>query len=121
MHAIGEELCPALGITIPVGKDSLSMKANWQDNDADKTVSSPMSLIITAFAPVQNVAKTITPELVNADAKLLRLDLSRGKLRLGGSIFAQTLSQLGNDCPDVDDATDLTNLLALSKLRTKQG
>lgn len=110
VHAIGEELCPALGITIPVGKDSLSMKANWQDNDADKTVSSPMSLIITAFAPVQNVAKTITPELVNTDAKLLRLDLSRGKLRLGGSIFAQTLSQLGNDCPDVDDATDLANL-----------
>lgn len=110
VHAIGEELCPALGITIPVGKDSLSMKANWQDNDADKTVSSPMSLIITAFAPVQNVAKTITPELVNTYAKLLRLDLSRGKLRLGGSIFAQTLSQLGNDCPDVDDATDLANL-----------
>lgn len=110
VHAIGEELCPALGITIPVGKDSLSMKANWQDNDANKTVSSPMSLIITAFAPVQNVAKTITPELVNTDAKLLRLDLSRGKLRLGGSIFAQTLSQLGNDCPDVDDATDLANL-----------
>ncbi|AKG08487.1 phosphoribosylformylglycinamidine synthase [Moraxella bovoculi] len=121
VHAIGEELCPALGITIPVGKDSLSMKANWQDNDADKTVSSPMSLIITAFAPVQNVAKTITPELVNADAKLLRLDLSRGKLRLGGSIFAQTLSQLGNDCPDVDDATDLTNLFGFIQAANEAG
>ncbi|SPX81658.1 phosphoribosylformylglycinamidine synthase [Moraxella ovis] len=121
VHAIGEELCPALGITIPVGKDSLSMKANWQDNDADKTVSSPMSLIITAFAPVQNVAKTITPELVNADAKLLRLDLSRGKLRLGGSIFAQTLSQLGNDCPDVDDATDLANLFGFIQAANEAG
>lgn len=121
VHTIGEELCPALGITIPVGKDSLSMKANWQDNGTDKTVSSPMSLIITAFAPVQNVAKTITPELVNADAKLLRLDLSRGKLRLGGSIFAQTLSQLGNDCPDVDDATDLANLFGFIQAANEAG
>lgn len=97
------------------------MKANWQDNGTDKTVSSPMSLIITAFAPVQNVAKTITPELVNADAKLLRLDLSRGKLRLGGSIFAQTLSQLGNDCPDVDDATDLANLFGFIQAANEAG
>lgn len=121
VHAIGEELCPALGIAIPVGKDSLSMKANWQDDGKDKTISSPMSLIITAFAPVQNVAKTITPELVNADAKLIRLDLSRGKYRLGGSIFAQTLSQLGNDCPDVDDVSDLASFFGFIQSANEVG
>lgn len=121
VHAIGEELCPALGITIPVGKDSLSMKANWQDDGQDKTVSSPMSLIITAFAPVQNIDKTITPELANTEAKLYRLDLSQGKLRLGASIFAQTLSQLGDDCPDVDSATDLANLFAFIQEANEQG
>ncbi|MDO4897384.1 MAG: phosphoribosylformylglycinamidine synthase [Moraxella sp.] len=100
VHAIGEELCPALGICIPVGKDSLSMKATWQDGDTAKSVVSPMSLVITGVAPVQNVACAITPELVNADSHLYRVDVT-GQYRLGGSIFAQTLSQLGNDCPDV--------------------
>ncbi|MFL1732815.1 phosphoribosylformylglycinamidine synthase [Moraxella oculi] len=112
VHAVGEELCPALGIAIPVGKDSLSMKAGWTDDGVDKSVSSPMSLIITAFAPVQDVAKTITPALVNEDSGLYRLDLSKGKLRLGGSIFAQTLSQLGNEAPDLDDPNDLVNFFA---------
>lgn len=107
VYTVGEELCPALGITIPVGKDSLSMKAYWSDEQGDKSVSSPMSLIITAFAPVQDVAKTLTPALVNADSVLYRLDLSAGKLRLGGSIFAQTLSQLGDECPDLDNVQDL--------------
>ena len=112
VHAIGEELCPALGIAIPVGKDSLSMRANWSDNDAidgstDKSVVSPMSLVITAFAPVVNVAKTLTPELLNGDSAFYRIDLSKGQLRLGGSILAQTLSQLGNECPDLEKASDL--------------
>ncbi|MFC0820075.1 phosphoribosylformylglycinamidine synthase [Moraxella marmotae] len=107
VHAVGEELCPALGITIPVGKDSLSMKAVWQDDGVDKSVTSPMSLIITAFAPVQDVANTLTPALVNQDSALYRIDLSAGKLRLGGSILAQTLSQLGNDCPDLEQPDDL--------------
>ncbi|WP_025651905.1 MULTISPECIES: phosphoribosylformylglycinamidine synthase [unclassified Psychrobacter] len=113
VHAVGEELCPALGIAIPVGKDSLSMRANWTDNandngeNQDKSVVSPMSLVITAFAPVVDVAKTLTPELINGDSAFYRIDLSRGKLRLGGSILAQTASQLGNECPDLDKPSDL--------------
>ncbi len=107
VYAVGEELCPALGIAIPVGKDSLSMKAGWQDNGVDKSVAAPMSLIITAFAPVTDVAGTVTPALINEDSALYRIDLSKGKYRLGGSIFAQTLSQLGDSCPDLDDADRL--------------
>src|SRR5699024_11848477 len=81
VHAIGEELCPALGIAIPVGKDSLSMRANWTDSNkdgsTDKSVVSPMSLVITAFAPVIDVAKTLTPELINGeDRKSTRLNSS---------------------------------------------
>ncbi|WP_350561561.1 phosphoribosylformylglycinamidine synthase [Psychrobacter sp. CAL346-MNA-CIBAN-0220] len=117
VHAVGEELCPALGIAIPVGKDSLSMRANWTDSDAnnseqgaqDKSVVSPMSLVITAFAPVVDVAQTLTPELINGDSAFYRIDLSKGKLRLGGSILAQTLSQLGNDCPDLTQPSDLVD------------
>ena len=114
VHAIGEELCPALGIAIPVGKDSLSMRANWTDDNADnnnqdKSVVSPMSLVITAFAPVVDVAKTLTPELINGDSAFYRIDLSKGQLRLGGSILAQTLSQLGNDCPDLSQPSDLVD------------
>ncbi len=113
VHAIGEELCPALGIAIPVGKDSLSMRANWTDSseqgDKDKSVVSPMSLVITAFAPVVDVAETLTPELINGDSAFYRIDLSKGKLRLGGSILAQTLSQLGNDCPDLTQPSDLVD------------
>ena len=114
VHAVGEELCPALGIAIPVGKDSLSMRANWTDSDAkrgseDKSVVSPMSLVITAFAPVVDVAKTLTPELINGDSAFYRLDLSKGQLRLGGSILAQTLSQLGNECPDLSQPSDLVD------------
>lgn len=77
VHAVGEELCPALGIAIPVGKDSLSMRASWQDDGVDKAVVSPMSLIITGFAPVQDINKTLTPELINADSRLYRIDLSK--------------------------------------------
>ncbi len=121
VHAIGEELCPALGIAIPVGKDSLSMRANWTDSNVksdannseqgaqDKSIVSPMSLVITAFAPVVDVAQTLTPELINGDSAFYRIDLSKGKLRLGGSILAQTLSQLGNDCPDLTHPSDLVD------------
>lgn len=109
VYTVGEELCPALGIAIPVGKDSLSMRANWTDgnDNQDKSVVSPMSLVITAFAPVVDVAKTLTPELINGDSAFYRIDLSKGKLRLGGSILAQTASQLGNECPDLDKPSDL--------------
>lgn len=109
VHTVGEELCPALGIAIPVGKDSLSMRANWTDenDNQDKSVVSPMSLVITAFAPVVDVTKTLTPELINGDSAFYRIDLSKGKLRLGGSILAQTTSQLGNECPDLTQPSDL--------------
>jgi len=123
VHTVGEELCPALGIAIPVGKDSLSMRANWtDDNDnTDKSVVSPMSLVITAFAPVVDVAKTLTPELINGDSAFYRLDLSRGKLRLGGSILAQTASQLGNECPDLDKPSDLIDFFNFVQAGNEQG
>ncbi|MED6317524.1 MAG: phosphoribosylformylglycinamidine synthase [Pseudomonadota bacterium] len=122
VHAIGEELCPALGIAIPVGKDSLSMRANWTDEEgADKSVVSPMSLVVTAFAPVVDVAKTLTPELINGDSAFYRIDLSKGKLRLGGSILAQTLSQLGNDCPDLTKPSDLIDFFNFVQAGNAQG
>jgi len=126
VHTVGEELCPALGIAIPVGKDSLSMRANWTDDNADnqsqdKSVVSPMSLVITAFAPVADVAKTLTPELINGDSAFYRLDLSRGKLRLGGSILAQTASQLGNECPDLDKPSDLIDFFNFIQAGNEQG
>ena len=125
VYTVGEELCPALGIAIPVGKDSLSMRANWTDNNedgsADKSVVSPMSLVITAFAPVVDVAKTLTPELINGDSAFYRIDLSKGKLRLGGSILAQTASQLGNECPDLDKPSDLIDFFNFIQAGNAQG
>lgn len=103
VKAVGLELCPALGIAIPVGKDSLSMKTVWREGDTEKTMSSPLSLIITAFAPVLDVSKTLTPQCQDIDDSLLILiDLGAGQNRLGGSTLAQVYKQLGSECPDVD-------------------
>jgi len=104
VKAIGEELCPALGLTIPVGKDSMSMKTQWQENGEDKCVTSPLSLVITAFGAVEDIRKTVTPQLRNdlGATKLVAIDLSKGKNRLGGSCLAQVYKQLGNETPDVD-------------------
>ena len=125
VYAVGEALCPALGIAIPVGKDSLSMRANWSDGQANKSVVSPMSLVITAFAPVQDVTKTLTPELLTSSAlgetAFYRLDLSKGQFRLGGSILAQTLSQLGDTCPDLDNPQDLINFFNFIQQANNQG
>lgn len=108
VKAIGEELCPTLGLTIPVGKDSMSMKTKWQDKGEDKSVTSPMSLIITAFGVVEDIRKTVTPELrTDEETRLVAIDLSKGKNRLGGSCLAQVYKQLGNETPDVDDALTL--------------
>ena len=104
VEAVGMELCPELGIAIPVGKDSLSMKTVWQDGGKDKVMTSPLSLIITAFAPVRDVRATLTPELKAEDSVLLLIDLGLGKNRLGGSVLAQVYNQLGNQAPDLDDA-----------------
>ncbi len=106
VKTVGMEVCPELGIAIPVGKDSLSMKTVWNENGKDKTMTSPLSLIITAFAPVLDISKTLTPQLKDEDSVLILLDLGVGKNRLGGSVLAQVYSQIGNETPDLDD-TDL--------------
>ncbi len=103
VRAVGMELCPALGIAIPVGKDSLSMKSVWKDGVVDKTMTAPISLIITAFAPVKDIRKTLTPQLKNEDSSLVLIDLGQGKNRLGGSVLAQVYNQLGNQSPNLDD------------------
>ena len=96
--------CQALDLSIPVGKDSLSMKTVWQDGEEKKSVVSPLSLIISAFAPVQDVRKTVTPELKNVeDSVLLFIDLGFGKARMGGSAFGQVYNNMSGDAPDLDD------------------
>lgn len=98
------QACQALDLSIPVGKDSLSMKTVWQDGEEKKSVVSPLSLIISAFAPVQDVRKTVTPELKNVeDSVLLFVDLGFGKARMGGSAFGQVYNNMTGDAPDLDD------------------
>ena len=98
------QACQALDLSIPVGKDSLSMKTVWQDGEEKKSVVSPLSLIISAFAPVEDVRKTVTPELKNVeDSVLLLVDLGNGKARMGGSAFGQVYNNMTGDAPDLDD------------------
>ncbi|WP_263145397.1 phosphoribosylformylglycinamidine synthase [Pseudomonas sp. RIT-PI-AD] len=115
VRAVGMELCPALGIAIPVGKDSMSMKTRWQDEGVDKSVTSPLSLIVTGFAPVSDIRRTLTPQLRldRGETDLILIDLGRGQNRLGGSILAQTHGRLGRQAPDVDDAEDLKAFFAV--------
>jgi phosphoribosylformylglycinamidine synthase len=115
VKAVGMELCPALGITIPVGKDSMSMKTRWQDEGVDKSVTSPLSLVITGFAPVADIRQTLTPQLRldKGETDLILIDLGRGQNRMGGSILAQTYAKLGQAVPDVDDAEDLKAFFAV--------
>jgi phosphoribosylformylglycinamidine synthase len=111
VKAVGMELCPALGIAIPVGKDSMSMKTTWRDPQSgeDKAVIAPLSLIISAFAPVTDVRRTLTPQLRTdlGETELVLVDLGGGQNRLGGSALAQVYSQLGASAPDVDDPEKL--------------
>jgi phosphoribosylformylglycinamidine synthase len=110
VQAVGMELCPALGIGIPVGKDSMSMSMKWQQDGERREVSAPLSLIITAFAPVEDVGATWTPQLqtdVGEPTVLVLLDLAAGKQRLGGSALAQVFRQIGSDSPDVENPADL--------------
>jgi phosphoribosylformylglycinamidine synthase len=104
VNAVAMELCPMLGISIPVGKDSLSMKTTWQENGASREVVAPLSLIVSAFAPVEDARRTLTPELRTdcGDTALLLIDLGEGRCRLGGSALAQAYGASGNDAPDVD-------------------
>jgi len=105
VKAVGLELAPALGIAIPVGKDSLSMKTLWQEGDSQHSVTAPLSLIVTAFAAVRDVRKTLTPQLRKdcGDTQLLLIDLGMGQNRIGGSALAQVFKKIGETSPDVDD------------------
>jgi len=104
VHAVGMELCPALNLTIPVGKDSMSMRTVWDDGAEKKAVTSPMSLVVTGFAPVRNVRHTLTPQLRTdkGATTLLLIDLGRGQNRLGASALAQVYGQTGSVPADVD-------------------
>lgn len=114
VKAVGMEFCPALGITIPVGKDSMSMRTTWQDGGESKAITAPMSLIITAFSPVADVRKTVTPQLRTDldDNALLLVDLGAGKQRLGGSCLAQVYQQVGSDAPDIDSPSLLAGFFS---------
>ena len=105
VKAVGEQLCPALGIAIPVGKDSMSMKSVWNEQGEDRAVTAPLSLIISAFAPVRDVRQTLTPQLRtdSGDSELILIDLGLGNNRLAGSALAQVYKQLGSVPPDLDE------------------
>ena len=107
VKAVGEELCPALGITIPVGKDSMSMKTRWQEGTEQREMTSPLSLVITAFARVEDVRKTATPQLQTVDNRLLLIDLGQGVNALGATALSQVYRQLGDKPADVRDAKQL--------------
>lgn len=109
VKAVGEELCPELELTIPVGKDSMSMKTAWEDKGEQKAVTAPMSLIISAFGAVRDIRNTVTPELRTdkGETVLLLADLAKGKTRLGGSCLAQVFGELGDIAPDLDQAAVL--------------
>ncbi|MDH6594235.1 phosphoribosylformylglycinamidine synthase [Variovorax sp. TBS-050B] len=122
VKAVGLELCPALGVSIPVGKDSLSMRTQWRDNGEAKKVTSPVSLIVSAFATLEDVRGTLTPQLdaEEADTTLVLIDLGRGQHRMAGSILAQTLGQSGDRVPDLDDPAQLVALVdAVNALRAQ--
>ncbi|MEJ2514634.1 MAG: phosphoribosylformylglycinamidine synthase [Gammaproteobacteria bacterium] len=112
VYSVGEALCPALGIAIPVGKDSLSMKTRWAEGGNEKSVVAPLSLIVSAFAPVDDARRTLTPQL-RLDAGptvLILLDLGGGRNRLGGSVLAQAYGRFGHEVPDLEDPAALKAL-----------
>ncbi|MFL9925229.1 phosphoribosylformylglycinamidine synthase [Herbaspirillum lusitanum] len=122
VKAVGMELCPALGVSIPVGKDSLSMRSTWQDDGSAKAVISPVSLIVSSFAPVTDVRRVLTPQLRKdlGDTSLILIDLGRGKNRMGASALTQVMQQIGNEVPDVDSAEDLKGFFkAIQQLNTE--
>ena len=118
VKTVGMDICPALGITIPVGKDSLSMKTVWQQDDQQKSVTSPLSLIISAFAPVMDVRKSVTPVLQpEKDSGLFVFDLGQGKNRMGASILSQVYGEIGQQGPDIVDVALLKNFyLAIQEM-----
>ncbi|MDD9997097.1 MAG: phosphoribosylformylglycinamidine synthase [Rhodospirillaceae bacterium] len=132
VHAVGMELCPALGIAIPVGKDSLSLRTRWRDGEVEREVVAPVTLIVSAFAPVADARRTLTPQLRAAPneaaggngtgaTRLLLVDLGNGRNRMGGSVLAQCFGKRGGDCPDVDDAHALGRALKATLALNREG
>jgi len=122
VRAVGMELCPQLGISIPVGKDSMSMKTVWQEDGETKSVIAPLSLIVTAFAPCADARDTVTPQLgAYRDTTLLLIDLGQGRNRMGGSALAQVYKQVGDVAPDVDDAKLLKSFFDLVQRLNSEG
>jgi len=118
VRAVALELCPKLGISVPVGKDSLSMRTRWSEGGATQQVTAPVSLIVSAFATLDDVRGTLTPQLQPGDTTLILIDLGQGRRRIGGSILAQTLARFGDEVPDLDDAQSLVQLVAaINRLR----
>jgi phosphoribosylformylglycinamidine synthase len=115
VHAVAMELCPALGVSIPVGKDSMSMRTAWRDGGTDKAVTAPVSLIVSAFARVADARRVLTPQLRldRGQTILLLIDLGDGRNRLGGSTLAQVFGQMGNVAPDLDDALRLRSFFTV--------
>jgi len=122
VHAVGMELCPSLGISIPVGKDSLSMRTQWRQDDKDYKVTSPVSLIVSAFASLADVRQTLTPQLnAQEETTLVLVQLGLGARRMGGSILGQVLNQFGDVVPDLDNPQDLVQLVnAINQLRSEK-
>ena len=120
VRAVGLELCPALGIGIPVGKDSLSMRTRWTEDGQTRQVVAPVSLVVSAFAALEDVRGTLTPQLQPGDTTLLLVDLGAGRQRMGGSVLAQTLQGFGHEVPDLDEPARLVALAeALRELRAE--
>lgn len=115
VRAVGMELCPALGIAIPVGKDSMSMKSVWRHQDEHREMAAPLSLIISAFAPVTDVRATLTPQLRSdkGDTDLILIDLGKGQNRLGGSALAQVYGQVGHYGADLNDPESLKRFFSV--------
>ena len=122
VKAIGMELCPDLDVGIPVGKDSMSMHTSWQKDGQQKSVTAPLSLVISAFAPVNNVKKHVTPQLTAVnDSQLYLFDLSAGQNRLGGSVLYQAQGQMGQQAPDLDQPEQLAQLFKLMTQALNEG
>lgn len=122
VQALGMEMCPALGINIPVGKDSLSMRTAWQVGNTKKSVIAPMSVIISAFAPVTDIRRTLTPQLRTdvGETDLILIDLGKSRHFLGGSALAQVYQELDNRPPDVNDMQALKNFFAAIQILNKE-